>query len=249
MPVSKKKSVVKQKQTPKPKTTKHNKKKTDVSSNDSNDVLSYTTTSEQENEVPKQTDLQTTATKNISLTNNSEIENTDELEIDENIENPDDNKDEEDKEKEKVEEDDDDIDDTKPNKDTAQSHVFIGDDEEEHDDADCVYQTNAQDILDDDELSDYDFYENDIPKVSYIPEDDRQTTSKLTVYERVRILSERTKQISTGAQTLVPNANLMSPEEVAKLELKMGVCPFFVERLLPSNKIELIDVNKLRIVN
>src|SRR3989338_2339366 len=238
MPISKKKKIIK-KSVPKPKQSRK-KKPTDLSSKQSNtdDNESFITTSEQpENEIVIKSKDLPTLSKDILPTEKSD---NSEIDIDETIENIEDDK--EDKEEENDEKDE------KSKKHTDDPPVFLEDEGEEYDDPDCVYRSKTQHVLDDDEMSDYDFYETDIP-VSYISEEERITTRKLTKYERVRILSERVKQLSTGAQHMIPNTEYMAPEDLAKLELQMKVCPFYVERLLPSNKIELIDVNTLKIVN
>ena len=255
MPISKKKKIIK-KSVPKPKQSRK-KKPTDLSSKQSNtdDNESFITTSEQpENEIVIKSKDLPTLSKDILPTEKSD---NSEIDIDETIENIEDDKEdkeedkEEDTKKNKDEEDDDDENDEKDEKSkkhTDDPPVFLEDEGEEYDDPDCVYRSRTQHVLDDDEMSDYDFYETDIP-VSYISEEERITTRKLTKYERVRILSERVKQLSTGAQHMIPNTEYMAPEDLAKLELQMKVCPFYVERLLPSNKIELIDVNTLKILN
>lgn len=68
------------------------------------------------------------------------------------------------------------------------------------------------------------------------PKELRITKNKLTRYELVRILGERTKQLSMGAKPLI-NVNKESEEleynEIAIEELKLNMLPFKIKR--PTN--------------
>ena len=61
----------------------------------------------------------------------------------------------------------------------------------------------------------------------------------------VRILGERTKQLTMGAKALVKNIQDLSYEEVAVEELKLDMIPIKIKRPLPNNKIEIWELNEL----
>lgn len=56
----------------------------------------------------------------------------------------------------------------------------------------------------------------------------------LTRFERTRIISARSLQISMGAPILVKTA-LSDPKAVAKLEFEKGVLPITVKREMPGS--------------
>jgi DNA-directed RNA polymerase subunit K len=127
------------------------------------------------------------------------------------------------------------------------------------DDTDCVYRPSKKkkvvgsdsdsDNVDSEEIIE-DNFEDDLNKSNiYVADEDRITTSKLTKYERVDVIGVRAKQISYGAQPMVKTNVLMTPEEIAKLEIEHRVCPIKVKRVLPTGEIELIDINTLKVIN
>ena len=83
----------------------------------------------------------------------------------------------------------------------------------------------------------------------YVQNDQRITKPVLTKYERVRILGDRSTQLSLGAKPMVKGVQKLDPKEIAQLELKMGVIPFIVIRTLPTGKKERWHIKELEIVN
>lgn len=83
----------------------------------------------------------------------------------------------------------------------------------------------------------------------FIPEDEYITRPILTKYEYVRLISERTKQISSGAKPMFSNGNDLlknyEPVDIAKLELKHKVIPFYIIRDIGNNKKELWKIENL----
>lgn len=67
-----------------------------------------------------------------------------------------------------------------------------------------------------------------------VPNDQRITKPYLTKYERVRLLGDRIKQLTSGAKAMIKNTENLSPKEIAELELKHNVLPLFLERPLPN---------------
>ena len=143
----------------------------------------------------------------------------------------------------------------------------VSDKEDEEDDAgkespnedkddDCMYRfskkkTKKTDDDDEDFDDDDNYFEesNEIQNNIYVTPENRITKPIMTKYERVRILGERARQLSLGAKPMINGVAHMDPKEVAKLELKMKVMPFFIERQLPAGQKERWKVSELKIVN
>lgn len=182
-------------------------------------------------------------TESESSDSDSEVEETfDEIDEDDALENENDIEDEDIK---SVSENDDDDDD--------QGNDNINDDGDE-----CMYRfsgkkssiENGEDG--DDEIDDGEFYFEEDEKLLqniFVPNDKRITRPVLTKYERVRVLGERTKQLSLNAKPMVKGAEKLNPKEIAKLELKMGVLPMIIIRPLPTGQKERWKVSELKIVN
>lgn len=79
----------------------------------------------------------------------------------------------------------------------------------------------------------------------YVKGDQRITNPRLTRYEMVRIIGERTKQLTMGAKPLVKNFQDLSYEDIAVEELKLNMTPFKIKRPLPNNKIEIWEIKEL----
>ena len=71
----------------------------------------------------------------------------------------------------------------------------------------------------------------------------------MTIYERVRILGERAKQLSLGAKPLIKGADNMDPKIVAKIELERKIIPLVIIRPLPNGQKEKWRVSELEIIN
>ncbi|MCS7098606.1 MAG: DNA-directed RNA polymerase subunit K [Candidatus Methanomethyliaceae archaeon] len=68
--------------------------------------------------------------------------------------------------------------------------------------------------------------------------------SRLTRFERARIISARALQISMGAPPLIMMAK-SSPLEIAEEELKAGVLPITIRRRLPDGRYQDIPLKWL----
>ena len=75
----------------------------------------------------------------------------------------------------------------------------------------------------------------------------RITRNTLTKYEMVRILGERTKQLTMGAKPMVKNYLGIPYDVIAVEELKLGTLPFKIKRTLPNGKYEYWCVNELNL--
>jgi DNA-directed RNA polymerase subunit K/omega len=129
------------------------------------------------------------------------------------------------------------------------------------------------DIIDDDELDEEDDInelENEQDNETYILEDvnddeiyynidipttidikclvgaDRISLNRLTKYEMVRILGERTKQITMGAKPLIKNTKNLTNEQIVNEEFKNNMIPFKIKRPLPNGKFEIWTLDELK---
>jgi len=105
-------------------------------------------------------------------------------------------------------------------------------------------------IKDDNDDNDYFDNEEDIEvqpdtTVEYVKPSERISASKLTKYEMVRILGERTKQLTMGAKPLIKNYQTLSYDRIAEEELKFNMIPFKIRRPLPNGKFELWFLEEL----
>ena len=111
------------------------------------------------------------------------------------------------------------------------------------------------DIYEQDDLEQTEFDENIVFDDDNINQDlivdplERETKPILTKYERVRILGDRAKQLSTGAKPMLLGVNNLNPIDIAKLELERGVLPFIIEKVLPCGRRERWKVSELQIIN
>lgn len=78
-----------------------------------------------------------------------------------------------------------------------------------------------------------------------VPKDKRISINRMTKYEMVRILGERTKQLNMGAKVLIKNYKGLSYEKIAEEEFKRNMIPFKIKRPLPNGKFELWAMEEL----
>lgn len=147
-----------------------------------------------------------------------------------------------------IEDEDDDQDDEVEESDDG------GDEEVGNDggDEDCLYRFSKKktSLMDEDDIEDEFFFEEDAPLIDvFVTNDKRITKPTLTKYERVRVLSERAKQLSLNAKPMIKGVSNLDPKEIAQLELKMGVIPLIIIRTLPTGQKERWKVSELKISN
>ena len=70
------------------------------------------------------------------------------------------------------------------------------------------------------------------------------TSPVMTIYEKVRIISERTKQIDNGYKStieeIIKEKNITKSYDIAMLEFQLKKIPkYYVKRVLPNNTYEL----------
>lgn len=74
----------------------------------------------------------------------------------------------------------------------------------------------------------------------------RITRPKLTKYEKVRILGERTKQLTLSAKPMVNlEDTTLTAQEIANIEYEKNMIPFKIKRYLPNNTYEIWKFSEL----
>jgi DNA-directed RNA polymerase subunit K/omega len=143
-------------------------------------------------------------------------------------------------------------------KDEEEDEVEEEEEEEEEGgddgDGDCLYRftgkkKKVKDVLADIEIED-DFFEDEpIVTSTFVEPANRMTKKYLTIYERVRILGERAKQLSLGAKPLIKGAENLDPKVVARMELEKKIIPLIIIRTLPNGQKEKWRVSELELIN
>ena len=91
--------------------------------------------------------------------------------------------------------------------------------------------------------------EKDNTKMTLLPKDKRISKNKLTKYEYVRIISERTQQLTKGAKPLIKinkESEELNYKEIAEQELKYNMIPYKIRRPLPNNRYEIWELEELQ---
>jgi len=125
--------------------------------------------------------------------------------------------------------------------------------EEEKDDIIIEPETDTGGCAIEDAIEEDDEYfdnndENEFPienSSEFVSKENRVSANRLTKYEMVRILGERTKQLTMGAKPLVKNHQGLSYEKIAEEEFKKNMIPFKIKRPLPNGKFEIWTLDEL----
>jgi len=130
------------------------------------------------------------------------------------------------------------------------------DDDEEEDEEEVIKNVvdteNNFCAIDDAIEDDNEFFDNnesvEVPSEQgseYLSKENRISANRLTKYEMVRILGERTKQLTMGAKPLVKNYQHLSYDKIAEEEFIRNVIPFKIKRPLPNGKYEIWTLDEL----
>ena len=88
---------------------------------------------------------------------------------------------------------------------------------------------------------------NKLKKTNVVKDEERYSNPKMTKYEMVRILGERTKQLILGAKPLIKNySSIDGYEIIAEQELLNNMIPFKIKRPMPNGKFEIWKVSELK---
>jgi DNA-directed RNA polymerase subunit K/omega len=110
----------------------------------------------------------------------------------------------------------------------------------------CIYDNvDNNNDTEQEEVMIFDDDANEEEPQEYVDPEDRITKNVLSNYERVRILGDRTKQLTLGAKAMIKNTKGLDAKEIALLELKFNVMPFIIIRTLPSGKKEKWYIREL----
>jgi DNA-directed RNA polymerase subunit K/omega len=117
----------------------------------------------------------------------------------------------------------------------------------------CLYKFAVKKNVDndsDDEYDDEENFDDDNKIYDIIVESSKRVTDPiLYMFERVRLLAVRAKQLSRGAKPMLLNVDNLTPKEIAKKELEEKMIPLIVVRTLPNGKKEHWKLKELEIVN
>jgi len=131
------------------------------------------------------------------------------------------------------------------------------DEKDDQDDPDELIIDQDTDIngcgIDDAIIEDNEYFgnieETELPSeqgIEYLPKEKRISCDRLTNYEMVRILGERTKQLTMGAKPLIKNYQSLSYDKIAEEEFKRNMIPFKIKRPLPNGKFEIWTLDELK---
>lgn len=146
--------------------------------------------------------------------------------------------------------------------DKSDTEVFSDDDYESEDETEYLSDEEVdndenEDIIDKDclynkllkeDLEEEDNFEKIVkpePKYNILRGKARVSFPRMTRYEMVRIIGERTKQLTMGAKAFIKNKEDYSYEELAVLELKNKLIPFKIMRSLPNGDKEEWSIDEL----
>ena len=130
--------------------------------------------------------------------------------------------------------------------------------EEDNEDSDYVSEEEEEAIELEGNIKDDDNEEDDIfiddgreieitseKEALYVSKENRVSLNRLTKFELVRVLGERTNQLTMGAKTLVKNINGLSYDKIAESELLLNMIPFKIKRPLPNGMFEIWALDEL----
>ncbi len=86
-----------------------------------------------------------------------------------------------------------------------------------------------------------------INTIYIMPKNERRTSEIISEYEYARVVGERAQQLQNGAQPLVKIDDLMTEIEIAKLEIKLRMCPLRIRRMYNKKLGEEWSVNEMEI--
>ena len=122
-----------------------------------------------------------------------------------------------------------------------EEELYEENDEELNEDED-LYECAIEKMIDDnnDEINDFENSEiENVKEQKLLTNNERISSNRLSKYEMVRILGERTKQLTMGAKPLLKNYESLSYDKIAEEELKLNMIPFKIKRTLPNGKYEI----------
>ena len=90
------------------------------------------------------------------------------------------------------------------------------------------------------------FDDDDDPEIKMIVDGPQRVTKPILFhYEKVRLIGDRTQQLTLGAKPMVKDIERLTSKEIAELELKHNVIPLIIERVLPNGMKERWHISEL----
>ena len=115
---------------------------------------------------------------------------------------------------------------------------------EEGDQHECLVEKIIEDDIDFFENNDSDIKQEITEKM--VDPSKRISPNRLTKYEMVRILGERTKQLTLGAKPMIKNYQSLSYDKIAEEELKLNMIPYKIKRPIPNGRYEIWTLDELK---
>ncbi len=110
---------------------------------------------------------------------------------------------------------------------------------------DCILEKTIEDDLEDIDNNENSEIEEVNVEEKLLKGNNRMSSNRLTKYEMVRILGERTKQLTMGAKPLIKNYEGLNYDKIAEEELKLNMIPYKIKRTLPNGKYEIWTLDEL----
>lgn len=128
---------------------------------------------------------------------------------------------------------------------------YIDDEDEDVNDETYEYENENED---DEEYNDHSYIEDninmndienegDLKHEIIVKSENRITSSMLSIYEFIELISVRASQISNGSYVFTDVTGYSDPIEMAKKELIDNKCPLYVKRGIGMNRYELWSPN------
>ncbi len=115
---------------------------------------------------------------------------------------------------------------------------------EEGEQQECLVEKIIDDDNDYENINDSDIKNEVVEKM--VDPSERISPNRLTKYEMVRILGERTKQLTLGAKPMIKNYQSLSYDKIAEEELKLNMIPYKIKRPLPNGRYEIWTLSELK---
>jgi hypothetical protein len=128
--------------------------------------------------------------------------------------------------------------------DDEESEIDVIEEGEEGEQPECLVEKIIEDDNDFFENNDSDIKQEIIEKI--VESSKRISPNRLTKYEMVRILGERTKQLTLGAKPMIKNYQSLSYDKIAEEELKLNMIPYKIKRPLPNGRYEIWTLDELK---
>jgi len=114
---------------------------------------------------------------------------------------------------------------------------------EEDEPQDCILEKIIENDIDD--VNNNSEIEEIITEENLLKGEDRISFPRLTKYEMVRILGERTKQLKKNGKALIKDYKGLKYSLIAVAELKLNMTPYKIKRPLPNGKYEIWALEEL----